>query len=214
MLDPPYALFRRPRLLNPLHALRLVNAHSQTNDQELARLADYAKGRKLALEIGTHMGVSAAIIAKALATGGKLFCVDPWDPVNGKENPCLSICKRELERQGVSSNVVLVHGMSYDVEQSLPATFDFIFVDGDHTYEGLRRDWEIVLRRLAPGGVVCLHDTSVPAAEPQRQFGSCDYFDQVISQAHDFEWRDRCYSMNILVRHCEVFDGGLSTATR
>jgi predicted O-methyltransferase YrrM len=200
MFKPPDPLFRRPRLLNPLHALNLVRAHSQTNPEELACLANYAKGRKLALEIGTHMGVSGATIAKALDPDGKLFCVDPWEPVNGKENPCLSICKRELQRQAVTSRVLLVQGLSHEVEESLPAAFDFIFVDGDHTYEGLKRDWEIVLRRLALNGIVCLHDTTIPSAEPHRRPASVDFFNDVIRYHHEFEWVTSCYSMNVVRR--------------
>src|SRR6267142_281181 len=200
MFNPPSSLYRRPRLLNPLHALGLVGAHSQTNDEELSSLAAHAKGRKVALEIGTHMGVSAAVIAKALGTAGQLFCVDPWEPVQGKENPCFSICKREFRRQGVVASVVVVQGLSHEVEESLPKSFDFVFLDGDHSYEGLKRDWEIVLRRLAPGGVVCLHDTTIPAAEPNRQHGSVDYFDQVISPSLEFELIENCYSMNVLIR--------------
>jgi len=94
----------------------------------------------------------------------------------------------------------LVQGLSHQIENTLPSGFDFIFVDGDHSYEGLERDWQIVLRRLASGGVVCLHDTTIPAAEPHRQFGSVNYFDEVISRATEFELRATCYSMNILVR--------------
>jgi hypothetical protein len=36
--------------------------------------------------------------------------------------------------------------------------------------------------------------------EPFRQFGSVTYFDQIISKASDFELRDCCYSMNVLIR--------------
>ena len=198
MFRPPDSLYRRPRLLNPLHALKLVQAHSQTNEQELARLGSYAKGHQIAVEIGSHMGVSAAVIAHAVGPDGKVFCIDPWDPVNQKENPCLSIFKRELSRQDLLDRVHLVQGLSYEVEQFLPTSFDFAFVDGDHTYEGLKRDWAIVERRLAPNGIVCLHDTSTPDAEPYRRAGSVRFFKECIRNHRDFEWLECCYTMNVL----------------
>jgi predicted O-methyltransferase YrrM len=193
-------LFRRPRLLRPMHALRLSKAHSQTNALELATLERYARGHTVALEIGTYMGVSAAIISRALSSDGKLYCVDPWEIHHGKENPCWTICKRELQRNGVPERVVFLQGLSHEMENEMPQNFDFIFVDGDHTYEGLERDWGIIMRRLQPGGVVCLHDTSVPQAEPFRQFGSVEFFDQVIRSSQEFEWLECCYSMNVMRR--------------
>ena len=200
MFQPPSELYRRPRLLNPLHALGLIKAFSQTNEMELACLARYAKGHEVALEIGTFMGVSARVISKELATGGKLYCVDPWEIHHGKENPCWTICKRELRRHGVLSRVSFLHGVSYEVEDAMPDNFDFIFIDGDHSYEGLEKDWGIVLRRLAPGGILCLHDTTIPEAEPYRQFGTVTFFEEVIRHHPEFDWLECCYSLNVLRR--------------
>ena len=36
---------------------------------------------------------------------------------------------------------------------------DLIFIDGDHTYEGVKRDWELFLPHLSEFGVVVFHDT-------------------------------------------------------
>lgn len=200
MFEPPSALYRRPRLLNPLHALRVFKAHSQTNALELACLARHAQGHHLALEIGSYMGVSARVITTALAANAKLYCVDPWEIHHGKENPCWTICKRELRRHSVLDRVVFLQGFSYEMESAMPEGFDFIFVDGDHTYEGMKRDWDIVLRRLLPGGILCLHDTTVPEAEPYRQFGTVTFFDEVVRHHQEFEWLECCYSMNVLRR--------------
>jgi predicted O-methyltransferase YrrM len=200
MFEPPPALYTRPRLLNPLHALRLLKPFSQTNAMELATLARYARGHKIALEIGTFMGVSARVITEELAADAKLYCVDPWEIHHGKENPCWTICKRELRRRGLLSRVVFLQGLSHEMESAMPAGFDFIFVDGDHSYEGLERDWGIVMRRLLPGGILCLHDTTVPEAEPYRQFGTVTFFEEVIRHHPEFEWLECCYSMNVLRR--------------
>src|SRR6185437_13459100 len=35
---------------------------------------------------------------------------------------------------------------------------DLLFIDGDHTYEGVRRDWEMYSPLVAPGGLVVFHD--------------------------------------------------------
>lgn len=195
-----FVLYRRPRLLNPLHALGLANAHSQMIGEELCCLGRYAKGHKVAIEIGSYMGVSATEIARALSTGGRLFCVDPWEERKGKENPCWKICRRELHRNGVSLRVIFLRGRSKDMERAMPENCDFMFIDGDHSYEGLQTDWGIVKRHLVKDGTVCLHDTSVPTLEPHRKHGSVSFFNEVIRRDPDFEWLECCYSMNVLKR--------------
>lgn len=38
--------------------------------------------------------------------------------------------------------------------------FDFIFIDGDHTYQGVEADWNNYKDMVAPGGAIGFHDTS------------------------------------------------------
>lgn len=35
---------------------------------------------------------------------------------------------------------------------------DFLFIDGDHTYEGVKQDFEMYSRLVADGGIIALHD--------------------------------------------------------
>jgi predicted O-methyltransferase YrrM len=45
------------------------------------------------------------------------------------------------------------------------AAIDFLFIDGDHSYEGVRRDFELYSPLVRSGGVVAFHDVSQrPAA--------------------------------------------------
>lgn len=200
MFEPTYNLYRRPRLLNPLHALGLFKPHSQTNEDELACLGRYAEQRRVAVEFGTYMGVSASVIARALAADGKLYCVDPWELHHGKENPSLTICRRVLKRSGNFSRIVFLQGYSHEMESRLPADIDFMFVDGDHSYQGLERDWAIVLRKLAPGGIICLHDTSRPAVGDFPNHESVKFFQQHIRHHPEFEWLECCRTLNVLRR--------------
>lgn len=41
---------------------------------------------------------------------------------------------------------------------------DLLFIDGDHTYEGVRRDFEMYSPLVKPGGIIVLHDI-VPGPE-------------------------------------------------
>jgi predicted O-methyltransferase YrrM len=43
---------------------------------------------------------------------------------------------------------------------------DFIFFDGDHTDEGVGRDWSDWSPHIAPGGLAAFHDSVAPEGTP------------------------------------------------
>ena len=36
--------------------------------------------------------------------------------------------------------------------------FDVIFIDGDHTYDGVKKDFELYSDLINKGGIICFHD--------------------------------------------------------
>ena len=169
---------------------------------ERTSLQKYAKGRKRALEIGTYMGVSANLIVKELDQQGVLYCIDPFITRKNRKNPGLVMTERDLRRNKAFERVRFLIGFSTDknIQSMVPKDIDFAFVDGDHSYEGLKNDWNLVRQKLKPGGIVCLHDTIVPSEELWRNFGSVSFYNEVIINDRDFETIDQSYSMNVLLR--------------
>jgi len=39
---------------------------------------------------------------------------------------------------------------------------DFLFIDGDHSYEGVKADYQMYSRLVRPGGMIALHDIATP----------------------------------------------------
>lgn len=60
-----------------------------------------------------------------------------------------------------------------------------MFVDGDHSWDGIETDWDIVRQKLRRGGVVCLHDAIVPIGNPRR-LNSARFYEEVIEKDRDF----------------------------
>jgi len=196
----PAFVMRRPRLTNVLHAMHLTPAQSNTTRAELECLARHPRGRRCAIEIGTHMGASAVVIAKALRDDGLLFCVDPWEKRHRLENPSFLICRRELRRNGLEESVRFKRGTSVEVQHLLPVNADFIFVDGDHSREGIATDWRIVQAVLGLGGIACFHDTSVVPGFAGPPLDSVAYFRDVIRKHSSFELIETCETLNVLRR--------------
>jgi len=48
--------------------------------------------------------------------------------------------------------------------------FDYVYIDGDHSIEGMRKDFKLTWPKLKVGGYMLFHDISV---DKQTQYGKC-----------------------------------------
>src|SRR5215211_2313354 len=106
-------------------------------------------GAKDALEVGTFTGYSAICIARGLAEGGRLTCLE-------LEEERAGIARRNLEAAGVADRVEIRVGPAGESLEAMAAApaFDFAFIDADKS--GYPEYYELVLARLRPGGLILL----------------------------------------------------------
>jgi predicted O-methyltransferase YrrM len=189
----------RPRIYDWLHRAGLVSPQTQTHPDERQCLRRHATGAKSAVEIGTYMGVTAAEIVPVLASDGTLYCIDPY--LGGEA--IRRIALRHFRRSGTESRINLLQCTAEEALPRLPPQVDFVFVDGDHSYEGLQRDWAVVKKILRPGGIAAFHDTAVfPGATAISQ-GAVRCFDELIRPETAFELVETCKSLNVIRRRWE-----------
>ncbi len=134
---------------------------TQTSAAERAALAAFARGRRCLAEIGVFQGVGARLLTAAMDPGGIYFAVDPYPGGRLGVDFNWLIARREVARNP-PRRVVWIRSRGADA----PADprlhghrFDFVFIDGDHTYRGLRGDWTAWRPLIGEGGIVALHDT-------------------------------------------------------
>lgn len=184
-----------PRIFNFLHRFHFVVARSQTHAVERERICGHAKGAKLAVEIGTFMGLTAAQIAARLDRASTLYCIDPY--YDG--DALFAIAKRHVARSHFKSKVNFLRATSAQVIDLVPDNVDFIFVDGDHSYDGLLSDWQFVKKKLRVGGIVAFHDT-VRIDSRRYCEGAERCFDEVIKTDPQFELIETAMSTSICRR--------------
>jgi caffeoyl-CoA O-methyltransferase len=111
----------------------------------LARLV----GARRALELGTFTGYGAISIARGLADGGRLICLE-------LDEEYAEIARRNLEDAGVVDRVEILVGPALESLRGLPAepSFDFVFLDADKT--GYPDYYEEIVPRLLPGGLLLI----------------------------------------------------------
>ncbi len=106
------------------------------------------------LEIGMFKGGSALIVAAAmdaLATKGKMICIDP--------EPQIAPAHWQL----IQHRTELVIGFSPEIlpqaQDVAGGSFDFVLIDGDHTYPSVIRDAVGVMPFVKNGGHILFHDS-------------------------------------------------------
>ena len=134
-----------------------------------------------------------------MAHNADYFAIDPF--FKGRLGVCWSklITVIHLRRHGLFKQVTLVEKFSHDAAETISGFFDFVFIDGDHTIEGITRDYSDWSKRIEPGGILALHDTSVPGYNPNvAELGSYKYFQEMIRHDTQFELIETADSLNIL----------------
>jgi cephalosporin hydroxylase len=126
---------------------------------------------KFMLEIGTARGGTFFLFARIAASDATLISVDlPCGPFGGGyselkipyyESFAFPGQKILLLRMDSHKEATL-HEISRILDGHL---LDFLFIDGDHTYEGVRKDFEMYSKLLKPAGIIAFHNVCPPPPE-------------------------------------------------
>jgi caffeoyl-CoA O-methyltransferase len=132
----------------------LPEAEMQSRPDQGALLTILARlvGAKVALEIGTFTGYGAICIARGLAAGGKLTCLEV-------DEGYADIARRNLEAAGVADRAVVEVGPALEYLEKMPTDppVDLAYVDADK--RGYPAYYDALLPRVRPGGLIVLDNT-------------------------------------------------------
>lgn len=165
-----------------LHAfkflLTLDEPDSQVTHRELRCLLDHVNGSNVVVEIGCYEGKTTAALAKQ--TKGTVYSIDPF--FRGRLPVCYGELIAKMHCRRVSAtNVRFLKGFSHDIAPQFNEPIDFLFIDADHTYEAIKKDWDDWAHKVRPGGIIALHDSRVAENSPDY-LGSMQFYDQDVSQ--------------------------------
>ena len=140
------------------------------------------------IELGTRSGVSTVAWLWALAgTDGRLTSIDI------DERPDI----------GDHEHWTFIQGNDIDptiVSQLEPA--DIVFIDTSHTYEHTLAELNVYRWRVAPGGVIVLHDTELahPEDAPARPAYPVKTAIEEFCHVNGYDWRNfpNCWGLGII----------------
>jgi predicted O-methyltransferase YrrM len=128
--------------------------------EELTHWAGVTEGN--AVEIGSLYGRSAIAIARGLKKkkSGKVFTIDPHI---AKRYSDYDLFLSNISKSGVSEYIYPIRDYSSNVlknkqpKELFDSEIGLLFIDGDHSYSGVKTDLEWI-KFVKEGGVVFFHD--------------------------------------------------------
>jgi len=127
------------------------------------------------INIGDLNGGSAILLAQGLkhhGLSGHVYTIDCY----GEETKSQA-CANRIESETDSLITLLNTTSDEAVKQLDHHLFNFVFIDGDHTYEGVLADWINYSPLITKHGAVAFHDTNQ------------DYTDRVIKEVVTQDWK-------------------------
>ncbi len=111
------------------------------------------------VEIGTYKGNAAIAIGQALEDNkkGLLYTIDPFEQ---------ELVKTAIKKSKLQKRIQYSIGYSHKVIPTLGLKkIDMAFIDGDHSYESVKKDIELVDGYIPKGGVVVFHDVLIDTSQ-------------------------------------------------
>jgi hypothetical protein len=199
---------------NPLaHPICLVEPHYVPFSAWLEHipfamyLVDLLKPRTL-VELGTHYGASYCAFCQAvreLSLDTRCCAVDSWegDPHSGTYGPDVLARLRAYHDPLYGGFSRLIHSRFDDALSCFAdGSIDLLHIDGYHTYDAVRHDFERWRPKVSTRGVILLHDTNAR----QLDFGVWRFWEEIRSSHPSFEFL-HCHGLGVLAVGAEVVEG-------
>jgi hypothetical protein len=123
------------------------------------------------VELGTHYGESYFGFCQAAEENSidcACYAIDTWkgDAHSGFYGEGVFQDVREYNRANYAAFSTLLRSTFDDANpQFADGSIDLLHIDGLHTYDAVKRDFELWLPKVRPGGIVLLHDINVRHAD-------------------------------------------------
>jgi predicted O-methyltransferase YrrM len=117
---------------------------------------------KAVLEIGTLRGGTLFVLCKLSDPSATIISVDlPGGPYGGGYNFIQASLYRRFRNSQQSVHLLRANShleSTKDAVRQISPQLDLLFIDGDHTHAGVKRDFELYSPLVRSGGMVVFHD--------------------------------------------------------
>lgn len=161
-------------------------------------IVDVLKPRTI-VELGTHNGVSYSAMCQAVGALGldtKCYAVDTWqgdEHAGHYSESVFSEFAAYHDRKFGAFSSMIRSTFDQALEHFTDGSIDLLHIDGLHTYEAVRHDFESWFPKLSANAVVMFHDTNVR----ERNFGVFRLWDEIKDKYRSFEFL-HCHGLGVV----------------
>jgi len=143
--------------------LKVPGMPTQNEVEYLYRLGQSNPGKGVILEIGSWKGKSTICLARGsmIANGEKVYAVDPHKPLadEGYVEDTEAEFLANIREAGVETHVVPLVMTSEEAAKKWHQPIRLLWIDRDHRYEQVRKDFLLWEPHVIDGGIIAMHDT-------------------------------------------------------
>lgn len=146
-------------LLNGLNKMDNYNYTSDWFSHNIPNIKKYINSKfNKCLEIGCHEGRSTVYwISNNINLDGELFCIDPWESI-GVYNKFISNITIANNRTPVKLINVMIGYFKEVLPKLQLNSFDFVYIDGDHTADNVYKDLVLSYELCINSGLILCDD--------------------------------------------------------
>lgn len=203
-------------ILNKQELVHVLGAPAYLHEDELPLFKKYAALTKnIIVEIGAGYGASALMFLLYKQPKVKLYSIDRFTmeeytkpPLGANKPPQAKTCQDNV-KQALSifqkdkhyNDWQLIVRDSHDVSENWKKEIDLLFIDGDHSYEGVARDFNNWFSFVRAGGIIFLHDSRrLPSASKDkflRGWQGPTKLARELKKRKDIELIDQAFSLTV-----------------
>lgn len=181
-----------------LHTITQWYSKGSIGFDDLLVLIEYCDGKETVVELGTNTGSTARLLS---ILAGSVYTVDVFESTYLIEDAGQrEVYQKSFEKNGHTfkavcetldqySNIIVINGVSYSVAEGFcDSSIDVIFIDADHSFTGVKKDYESWFSKIKPNGVFLFHDM-IEAFACFKFYNENLLFDSRIEEIkHDHDW--------------------------
>lgn len=180
--------------------------HNPNSEKSLFKdiIDDYINSTNLELINGIEIGVLNGETSSFLMSINekiKLVGIDPIIPDSMESSLIGSLQIIHSNTQSYSNRFNFIQDYSFNqVNNFIDNSIDFIFIDGDHTYNAVEKDFQDYFPKIKNGGYIFMHDSRMYRGGANFHAGSSQFAENIIINDNRLELVGEAFSLTCFLK--------------